>query len=160
MMQVMIWDDHQGKCIGELSFRSQVSGRSGRIWRHTDLLVLVQAAEVGNAVVVQNPRIWLRPHAQVRAVRLRRDRIVVALEHKVLVYNFADLKVLHQIDTCANMRGLVAISSTTAMSATADNTVLACPGYQTGQVREAQQVGFFPPRALCCMPLFGSPPGA
>jgi hypothetical protein len=71
---------------------------------------------------------------QVRAVRLRRDRIVVALEHKVLVYNFADLKVLHQIDTCANMRGLVAISSTTAMSATADNTVLACPGYQTGQV--------------------------
>lgn len=92
--KVMIWDDHQGKCIGELSFRSQV-----------------------------------------RAVRLRRDRIVVALEHKVLVYNFADLKVLHQIDTCANMRGLVAISSTTAMSATADNTVLACPGYQTGQVR-------------------------
>lgn len=23
-MQVMIWDDHQAKCIGELSFRSQV----------------------------------------------------------------------------------------------------------------------------------------
>lgn len=26
--QVMIWDDHQGKCIGELSFRSQVRGAS------------------------------------------------------------------------------------------------------------------------------------
>lgn len=24
-LQVMIWDDHQGRCIGELSFRSQVS---------------------------------------------------------------------------------------------------------------------------------------
>ena len=23
--QVMIWDDHQNRCIGELSFRSQVS---------------------------------------------------------------------------------------------------------------------------------------
>ena len=23
-MQVMIWDDHQGRCIGELNFRTQV----------------------------------------------------------------------------------------------------------------------------------------
>lgn len=86
--KVMIWDDHQGKCIGELSFRSQV-----------------------------------------RSVRLRRDRIVVALEHKVLVYNFADLKLLHQIETLANSKGLVSISSAT------DITVLACPGLHTGQVR-------------------------
>lgn len=86
--KVMIWDDHQAKCIGELSFRSQV-----------------------------------------RAVRLRRDRIVVALEHKVLSYNFADLKLLHQIETLGNSRGLL------ALSATADSTVLACPGLHTGQVR-------------------------
>ncbi|KAI8470914.1 MAG: WD40-repeat-containing domain protein [Monoraphidium minutum] len=85
---VMIWDDHQGKCIGELSFKTQV-----------------------------------------RAVRLRRDRIVVALEHKVLVYNFADLKLLHQIETLANSRGLVALSPS------ADAAVLACPGLHTGQVR-------------------------
>ncbi|KAF6264637.1 WD40-repeat-containing domain protein [Scenedesmus sp. NREL 46B-D3] len=88
MWVVMIWDDHQVKCIGELSFRSQV-----------------------------------------RAVRLRRDRIVVALEHKVLSYNFADLKLLHQIETLANSRGLLALSSA------ADATVLACPGLHTGQVR-------------------------
>jgi hypothetical protein len=30
-------------------------------------------------------------------VRLRRDRVAVALEHKVLLYNFADLKLLHQV---------------------------------------------------------------
>jgi hypothetical protein len=66
---------------------------------------------------------------QVRAVRLRRDRIVVALEHKVLSYNFADLKLLHQIETLGNSRGLLALSSA------ADTTVLACPGLHTGQVR-------------------------
>eukprot|EP00951_Prasinocladus_malaysianus_P021803 scaffold181156_cov48-Prasinocladus_malaysianus.AAC.1 len=82
----MIWDDHQGRCIGELSFRSQV-----------------------------------------RAVRLRRDRIVVALEHKVLVYNFADLKLLHQIETLSNVKGLIALSSS------AETTVLACPGLHKGQ---------------------------
>jgi hypothetical protein len=61
-------------------------------------------------------------------VRLRRDRIVVALEHKVLSYNFADLKLLHQIETLGNSRGLLALSSA------ADATVLACPGLHTGQV--------------------------
>jgi WD repeat-containing protein 45 len=47
---------------------------------------------------------------------------------QVLVYNFADLKLLHQIETLANPLGLVAVSST------AESTVLACPGLHTGQV--------------------------
>ena len=68
------------------------------------------------------------PPQKVRAVRLRRDRIVVALEHKVLVYNFADLKLLHQIETLANVAGLVAVSTA------AESTVLACPGLHVGQV--------------------------
>ncbi len=55
--------------------------------------------------------------------------MVVALEHKVLVYNFADFKLLHQIETLANAKGLVAISSSAA------STVLACPGLHVGQVR-------------------------
>ncbi|KAG2446223.1 hypothetical protein HXX76_000815 [Chlamydomonas incerta] len=116
--KTMIWDDHQGKCIGEMSFRSQV-----------------------------------------RAVRLRRDRIVVALEHKVLVYNFADLKLLHQTETAANPRGLVAISSVAAASSSTDNTVLACPGLHTGQVRielyDRRQTKFIAAHtnALCCLAL-------
>jgi WD repeat-containing protein 45 len=52
----MIWDDHQNRCIGELSFRSEV-----------------------------------------KAVKLRRDRVVVALAHKVYVYRFSDLKLLDQV---------------------------------------------------------------
>ena len=86
--KVMIWDDHQSRCIGELSFR-----------------------------------------VEVRAVRLRRDRVVVVLEHKIYVYNFADLKILHQTDTVANPLGLCALSPTQ------DSTVMACPGLNKGQVR-------------------------
>ncbi|KAF7830843.1 Autophagy-related protein 18c [Senna tora] len=86
--KVMIWDDHQSRCIGEFTFRSEV-----------------------------------------RAVKLRRDRIVVVLEHKIYVYNFMDLKLLHQIETLANARGLCCLSYH-------PNTfVLACPGLHKGQVR-------------------------
>ncbi|KAJ0045812.1 hypothetical protein Pint_06702 [Pistacia integerrima] len=86
--KVIIWDDHQSRCIGEFAFRSDV-----------------------------------------RAVKLRRDRIVVVLEHKIYVYSFIDLKLLHQIETLANPRGLCSLSHHSSTS------VLACPGLQRGQVR-------------------------
>ncbi|XP_057962859.1 autophagy-related protein 18a-like [Malania oleifera] len=86
--KVMIWDDHQSRCIGELSFRSEVKG-----------------------------------------VRLRRDRIVVILLQKLLVYNFADLKLLHQIETFGNPKGLCEVSQVSG------SLVLACPGLHKGQVR-------------------------
>lgn len=86
--KVMIWDDHQSRCIGELTFRSEV-----------------------------------------RAVKLRRDRIVVVLEHKIYVYKFQDLKLLHQIETLANPKGLCVLSHAS------NSCVLACPGLHRGQVR-------------------------
>ncbi|KAK1277540.1 Autophagy-related protein 18a [Acorus gramineus] len=86
--KVMIWDDHQSRCIGELSFRSEVRG-----------------------------------------VRLRRDRIVVVLEQKIFVYNFTDLKLVHQIETVPNPKGLCAVSQVPGP------LVLVCPGGQKGQVR-------------------------
>ena len=36
---------------------------------------------------------------------LTSTRIVVALENKVYVYNFADLQLIHQIETTANPKG-------------------------------------------------------
>ena len=66
--KVMIWDDHQNKCIGELKFRTKV-----------------------------------------HAVRLRRDRVVVVLESKVFVYRFKDLKLLDQITTVSNPKGLISL---------------------------------------------------
>lgn len=86
--KVMIWDDQQSRCIGELSFRSEV-----------------------------------------RAVRLRRDRIVVVLEFKIYVYNFADLKLLHQIETLSNTKGICALSPGST------SCVLACPGQRRGEIR-------------------------
>jgi len=86
--KVMIWDDHQNRCIGELSFRSDV-----------------------------------------KAVKLRRDRVVVVLEHKIYVYNFADLKLVDHIETMPNVQGLCALCPAP------QSTVLVCPGLQKGHIR-------------------------
>ena len=48
---------------------------------------------------------------------------------QVLVYNFADLRLLHSIETLSNLGGLM------AFSAQPEHTVLACPGLHAGQVR-------------------------
>lgn len=86
--KVMIWDDHQNRCIGELMFKSEV-----------------------------------------KAVKLRRDRVVVVLQNKVYVYRFSDLKLLDQISTSPNARGLVSLSPDST------HTVLACPGLAKGSIR-------------------------
>lgn len=62
-------------------------------------------------------------------MRLRRDRIVVILVQKIFVYNFADLKLLHQIETVMNEKGLCEVSHGVG------SIVLVCPGLQKGQVR-------------------------
>ncbi|CAJ1974526.1 unnamed protein product [Sphenostylis stenocarpa] len=67
--------------------------------------------------------------SEIRGVKLRRDRVVVVLEHKIYVYNFIDLKLLHQIETLANPRGLCCLSHHS------NTFVLACPGLHKGQVR-------------------------
>lgn len=67
--------------------------------------------------------------SDVRAVKLRRDRIVVVVEHRIYVYNFTDLKLLQQIETLANPRGLCCLSHHS------NAFVLACPGLQRGLVR-------------------------
>lgn len=86
--KVMLWDDHQGRCIGEFTFRSFV-----------------------------------------RAVKLRQDHIVVVLEHRVYVYGILDLKLIQQIDTVSNPKGLCCVSHKPSAS------VLACLGVRQGQVR-------------------------
>ncbi len=80
-------------------------------------------------------------------------RVVVVLLNKIYVYNFADLNLLHHVDTVANPKGAcmnrevvrdsppslsiaaVCCTGLCALSPSTSNTVLACPGLQRGHVR-------------------------
>ncbi|KAL0486032.1 autophagy-related protein ATG18 [Acrasis kona] len=65
---------------------------------------------------------------EVKAVKLRRDKIVVVLEKFVYVYNFDKLERLRKFETIPNHKGLVALSPI-------DDCVLAFPHTQKGVVR-------------------------
>lgn len=67
--------------------------------------------------------------SEVKAVKLRRDRVVVVLLQKVYVYRFSDLKLLDQISTVENERGLIALCPDSS------SVVLACPGVTQGSAR-------------------------
>ena len=53
---------------------------------------------------------------------MRRDKVVVVLEFKVLLYKFADLTCVLEVDTVSNSKGLCALCPSP------NHTVLACPG--------------------------------
>ncbi|EXB40828.1 WD repeat domain phosphoinositide-interacting protein 3 [Morus notabilis] len=65
----------------------------------------------------------------VLAVRLRRDLIVVVMERKALVFNFSDFRILREIETAANPKGICAVSEW------GWSAVLVFLGLQRGQVR-------------------------
>ncbi|XVF06046.1 hypothetical protein REPUB_Repub06bG0014500 [Reevesia pubescens] len=65
----------------------------------------------------------------IRSIRLRRDTIIVTLLHKIYVYNFSDLKLLHQLETTWNPKGVCEVSQVSGPM------VLVCPGLQKGTVR-------------------------
>ncbi|KAG8472779.1 hypothetical protein CXB51_034656 [Gossypium anomalum] len=65
----------------------------------------------------------------IRSIRLRRDTIVVILLHKIYLYNFSDLKLLHQLETTSNPKGLCEVSQISGPM------LLVCPGLQKGCVR-------------------------
>ncbi|KAL1549588.1 autophagy-related protein 18a-like [Salvia divinorum] len=69
--------------------------------------------------------------SEVRAVRLRADRIVVVMLHKIYVYSFSDFELVHQIETLENRQGLCEISK-------AGQMVLLCLGEVRGFVRVIQ----------------------
>ena len=63
----------------------------------------------------------------VRAIRLKRDIIVVVLETQVFVYDFRNLNLKHTFKTCPNPNGLIAVSSS-------DKKIIAYPSLDEGKV--------------------------
>ncbi|KAF9970805.1 WD repeat domain phosphoinositide-interacting protein 3 [Actinomortierella ambigua] len=74
--------------------------------------------------------IELEFRSEVKAVKLRRDKFVVVLANKVIVYSFTMMPTkLHVFETVDNDRGLVALSSTD------DQSILVFPGRQSGHIQ-------------------------
>ncbi|XWS42392.1 hypothetical protein CRYUN_Cryun16bG0010600 [Craigia yunnanensis] len=67
--------------------------------------------------------------SSIRSIRLRRDTIIVTLLHKIYVHNLPGLKLLHQLETTSNPKGLCEVSQLSGPM------VLVCPGLQKGTVR-------------------------
>eukprot|EP00668_Euglena_longa_P005346 GGOE01006303.1.p1 GENE.GGOE01006303.1~~GGOE01006303.1.p1 ORF type:complete len:357 (+),score=65.77 GGOE01006303.1:65-1135(+) len=68
--------------------------------------------------------------SEVRCVKLRKDKIVVALDQAVYLYNF-DLQMVRKYDTAVNPKGILGL----AWSQNA--AVLCCPAIQKGHIRIA-----------------------
>ena len=48
---------------------------------------------------------------EIKAVKLRKDMLVVVMEDKVFIFNFETLKLIEQVETCANPLGLCAVAT-------------------------------------------------
>ena len=102
--------------------------------------------------------------------------MVVVLEHKIYVYNFADLKLVDHIETTPNPKGpcrircscpdmcayglfVDPVTGLCAICSYDSNTVLVCPGLQKGHVRvelyDAKKTTLIPAHetALACFAL-------
>ncbi|KAJ1979644.1 Phosphatidylinositol 3,5-bisphosphate-binding protein [Dimargaris xerosporica] len=78
--------------------------------------------------------------SEVRNVKMRRDRIVVALINKVSVYSLSVVpQLLHSFETADNELGVIALSSDNT------NSILAIPGRQPGHVQIVDLNAYFAP---------------
>jgi WD40 repeat protein len=65
----------------------------------------------------------------VRGTKILKEYIVIVLEYKTFVYNLSDLKLLQQIETIPNQKGLC------DLRCDEEKNILACPGIKIGSVR-------------------------
>ena len=69
--------------------------------------------------------------SEVKAVRCRGQRVLVVFSTRVMLYNFSDLHLIGQYETCLNPGGLCAMISQESVG----RTVIAIPGCKIGDLR-------------------------
>ncbi|KAB5529790.1 hypothetical protein DKX38_019871 [Salix brachista] len=128
----LIRNDDQSRCIGEFSFRSQIRAGTLRIPLNPPMFLLLVLQ------VSLNWNVMVEMKSQVRAETLRWGRIVVVLEHKIYVYNFMDLNLLHQIEALAHLRGLCWL----AFSQSKHRICVSLPGASSRPVKLCEQANY------------------
>ncbi|KAI8096582.1 WD repeat domain phosphoinositide-interacting protein 3 [Halteromyces radiatus] len=118
--------DEGGIALVEMLYRTNYLALigGGRNPRYPPNKVIVYDSIKGKAVLE------LEYKSEVKNVKLRRERLVVVLTHKVFVYHFSlHPHLLHTFETTDNRKGLAAVS------ASPDHAMLVIPGRQRGHVQ-------------------------
>ena len=119
-------------------FKRTLKGGVGilELYQNSNMLILVgggsNPAYEPNKVIIWDdyqgrPFGILDYPSEVKSVKIKKNYLFVVLEKKVYVYNFRDLRPLHQYDTGVNPKGVFAINN--------EENLIAFPSYQEGKIK-------------------------
>ena len=101
----------------------------------TNFIVLVLSSARHKVVIwddhERKNRTEITFNSVVRAVKLRKDMLVIVLEHKTFIFSFLTLQLIEQVDTGLNAAGLCGI----ATNERAVSKIIALPNMMRGAIK-------------------------
>lgn len=101
----------------------------------TNFIVLVLSSALHKVVIwddhERKNRTEITFNSVVQNVKLRKDMLVVVLEHKTFIFSFLTLQLIEQVDTGPNLSGLCGI----ATNEKAISKIIALPNHTKGSIR-------------------------